>query len=96
MLIPFRHYIMKEITMKCALAYNDKDFKETVDAFIAGQYATTFLSKLIGFAGKFKGVESMITSRISLHDVVKQGFDELVHCKDKHIKIMVTPNVTKI
>lgn len=38
MAIPFFHYFMKEITLKCAFAYNDKDFKETVDAFVAGQY----------------------------------------------------------
>jgi (R,R)-butanediol dehydrogenase/meso-butanediol dehydrogenase/diacetyl reductase len=39
MVIPFMHYIMKEITTKCVLAYDDKDFKETVDAFVAGQYS---------------------------------------------------------
>jgi len=39
MIIPFWHYIMKEITTKCALAYDDNDFKATVDAFVAGQYS---------------------------------------------------------
>jgi hypothetical protein len=29
--------MLKEITMKCAFAYTDNDFKETVDAFVAGQ-----------------------------------------------------------
>jgi hypothetical protein len=37
MVVPFMHYILKEITTKCVLAYTDKDFKETVDAFVAGQ-----------------------------------------------------------
>jgi hypothetical protein len=37
MVVPFGHYFLKEITMKSALAYNDQDFKETVEAFVAGQ-----------------------------------------------------------
>ena len=41
--------------------------------------------------GKFKGAESMITSRIALDDVVEQGFDQLVQFKDKHSKIIATP-----
>lgn len=36
MVIPFFHYMLKEITTKCAFAYTDQDFKETVDAFLAG------------------------------------------------------------
>lgn len=66
----------KEITVKAAFAYTNKDFKETVDAFIAS---------------KFKGVEKMVTSRISLEDIAVKGFDELVSNKDEHIKVLVTP-----
>jgi hypothetical protein len=29
--------MLKEITLKCSLAYNDDEFKDTVDAFIAGK-----------------------------------------------------------
>lgn len=39
MSVPFFHFIMKEITSKCSLAYNDKDFKETLDAFVAGMWS---------------------------------------------------------
>ncbi|KAF2825453.1 GroES-like protein [Ophiobolus disseminans] len=81
MVVPFVSYILKEITMKCALAYDDNDFRETVDAFVAG---------------KFKGVETMVTSRIHLDDVATKGFDELVHHKDNHIKILVTPDKSKV
>ncbi|SMQ52514.1 unnamed protein product [Zymoseptoria tritici ST99CH_3D7] len=42
-------------------------------------------------AGKFEGVEKMITSRIALQDVVTKGFDELINNKDEHVKILVTP-----
>jgi hypothetical protein len=37
MAIPFFQFMLKEITTKCVLAYTDKDFKETVDAFLAGK-----------------------------------------------------------
>lgn len=33
----------------------------------------------------------MVTSRISLDDIVEKGFEELVNNKDNHIKIMVRP-----
>jgi threonine dehydrogenase-like Zn-dependent dehydrogenase len=92
MMIPFMHYILKEITTKCVLAYDDNDFKETVDAFVAGQYATFLFSQLTDFAGKFDGLETMITSRIRLDQITNQGFDQLLQHKDNHIKIMVTPN----
>ena len=33
----------------------------------------------------------MVTSRISLEDVVEKGFTELIENKDEHVKILVTP-----
>jgi hypothetical protein len=42
--------------------------------------------------GKFKGVETMVTSRVYIDDIVVKGFQELVTHKDDHIKILVTPN----
>jgi hypothetical protein len=38
----------------------------------------------------------MVTSRIHVNDIVTKGLDELVQHKDKHIKIMVTPDMTKV
>lgn len=69
-------YMLKEITMKASMSYTDDDFRETVDAFVAG---------------KFKGVQDMITDRIWLEDVAANGFEALVKNKDDHIKILVTP-----
>jgi hypothetical protein len=34
--VPQVHFLLKEITVKASMAYDDKHFKETVDAFIAG------------------------------------------------------------
>lgn len=45
------------------------------------------------FAGKYKGYEKLVTSRISLEDVVAKGFEELVNNKDNHIKIMISPKL---
>ena len=38
----------------------------------------------------------MITSKIHIDDIVSKGFDELVKNKDQHIKILVTPDKSKV
>lgn len=93
MAIPFMHYLLKEITTKCAFAYTDKDFKDTVDAFLTGNLYLLILNLKLNYRlGRFKGIETMVTSRIHLDDIAKKGFEELVQHKDNHIKIMVTPH----
>lgn len=37
MQIPFFAFMIKEVTIKCCLAYNDTEFKDVVDAFVAGK-----------------------------------------------------------
>jgi hypothetical protein len=32
----------------------------------------------------------MVTSRIYIDDVVEKGFEQLIHNRDNHVKIMVT------
>jgi hypothetical protein len=39
------------------------------------------------------GYEQMVTSRISLEDLVKLGFEELINNKDDHIKILISPKL---
>ena len=58
------------------MAYDDTDFAEVVANFVAGKY---------------EGVESMVTSRIALEDLPEKGFEELVRNRDGHIKILCTP-----
>jgi len=36
MAVPLQYAMLKELTIKYSMAYNDKHFKETVDAFVAG------------------------------------------------------------
>ncbi|EXJ79935.1 hypothetical protein A1O3_08220 [Capronia epimyces CBS 606.96] len=74
--VPMGLFMMKELVLRVAMAYTDEDFREVVEEFVAG---------------KFKGAEQMITSRILLDDVVTKGFEELVNHKDDHVKILVTP-----
>lgn len=68
--------MMKEATLVSSRAYDDDDFRETVNEFVKGS---------------FKGVEKMVTSRISLDEIKEKGFENLVERKDDHIKILVTP-----
>ena len=74
--MPVKDWMLKELTLKAPLSYDDADFSETVEAF--GQ-------------GHFKGIEKLVSSRISVEDVAQKGFEELIHNKDKHMKILVTP-----
>jgi threonine dehydrogenase-like Zn-dependent dehydrogenase len=74
--LPFMDFMFKEAHIIGSRAYDDEDFEETVEEFVKGS---------------FKGVEKMVTSRISLDDIVEKGFENLVERKDEHIKIMVTP-----
>jgi len=76
MVIPFHALMGKELKMTSSRAYNDDDFDETVQEFVKGS---------------FKGFENMVTSRIKLVDIAKDGFEALVERKDEHIKILVTP-----
>ena len=68
--------MLKEINIKFSMAYTNSDFKKVVEDFVAG---------------KFVGVEKMITSRVSLEDLPTRGFDELITNKDEHVKILATP-----
>ncbi|ORY17469.1 chaperonin 10-like protein [Clohesyomyces aquaticus] len=81
MVVPVVSLMLKELTLKASMAYDDKHFKEAVDAFVAG---------------KFKGLEKMVTSRIYIDDISKNGFDELINNKDEHIKIMVTTHKNRL
>ncbi|KAL4813081.1 chaperonin 10-like protein [Aspergillus spinulosporus] len=75
MTLPLAPFMWKEVIYKSSLAYNQDDFKDVVNAFLAG---------------RFQGVEKMITNRLSLEDIVEKGFKELIK-PNSHIKILDTP-----
>ncbi|TKA79598.1 hypothetical protein B0A55_03368 [Friedmanniomyces simplex] len=74
--LPMQYFMMKELVVRCTLAYDDADFADTVADFLAGRY---------------KGAEKMVTSRIAVEDIKEKGFELLVKNKDEHIKILATP-----
>lgn len=41
--------------------------------------------------GRFEHLESMVTARIGLDEAIEGGFEQLIHNKDRHVKILVTP-----
>ncbi|KAL2829602.1 chaperonin 10-like protein [Aspergillus pseudoustus] len=78
--VPLGPFMQKEITYKSSLAYDQEDFRETVDAFLKG---------------RFNGVENMITRRIALEDIVAKGVEELVR-PNEHIKILASPKLSNL
>lgn len=77
MALPMWEFTWKHITVKSTLRFSDEAFRQTMDLMAQG---------------KFIGYERLITGRIGLEDIVDQGFSELINNKDKHIKILVSPN----
>jgi (R,R)-butanediol dehydrogenase / meso-butanediol dehydrogenase / diacetyl reductase len=45
-------------------------------------------------SGKIKP-QAMVTGRVALERTHKDGFLELIHNKDRHIKILVSPTLAK-
>ncbi|EEH45868.2 uncharacterized protein PADG_02018 [Paracoccidioides brasiliensis Pb18] len=76
--LQYEHFLLKELTFKTFLAYDETDFKEVVAAFGSGRFA---------------GVEKMITRRISLDEIVEKGFKELTENPGDHIKIIASPKI---
>jgi threonine dehydrogenase-like Zn-dependent dehydrogenase len=74
--LPMQFFMMKELNLRTTMAYDEKDFGDTVRDFCDG---------------KFKGAEGMVTARILLEDVKECGFEQLVRNKDEHVKILATP-----
>jgi hypothetical protein len=37
MVVPQMYFMLKELRIEASMAYHDKDFKETVEAFVAGE-----------------------------------------------------------
>lgn len=74
--LPFRQAFFKELQLRFSAAYTDQDFAETVRDYVAGKYA---------------GIEGMVTDRIGLDEVVEKGFEALVKNRGDHVKILVTP-----
>jgi threonine dehydrogenase-like Zn-dependent dehydrogenase len=93
--IPMAKFSLKELVYRASLGSANEDIKETVEDFIAGTYFIYALISDPGMysrtIGRFNGVENMVTGRISLGNLVAQGFEALIKHRDDHVKILVTP-----
>lgn len=81
MTLPMWDLTLKHITVKSPLRFSDEAFQETMEMMAQG---------------KFVGHEKLVTAWIHLDDVVVRGFEELIHHKDEHIKILVSPKSSQV
>lgn len=85
-------WMAKELSLEASLAYTSEDFREVVEDFVAGESRqSVFEGSTDEAAGKFVGIEDMITDRIKLDDVVTKGFENLVQGDPSSIKVLVSP-----
>ena len=86
--------LLREISMTSSFSYTDEDFRETVAAFVEGEYSgINITSNSLTNSGKLHGVESVVTSRIKLQNVVHQGFEQMAENRDQQLKIVVSPKL---
>ncbi|KAI0357736.1 NAD(P)-binding protein [Trametes cingulata] len=69
----------KEVILTSVLAY-DRVHADMLHAIAEGKF-------------NVDGLASLITRRISLQDVVDKGIKALIHEKDEHVKILVSPDL---
>jgi (R,R)-butanediol dehydrogenase/meso-butanediol dehydrogenase/diacetyl reductase len=76
------HYVMdltlEEKSSVGSLGYTTKDFAGVIGAMESGDL-------------DFEKVKNLITGKVSLKDGVEKGFKELMAHKDKHIKVLISP-----
>ena len=68
--------------------YTPEEYAEVIEAVASG----TDTHKVVLIVGKIKP-EAMVTGRIPLERTHEDGFLELIHNKDQHIKILVSPTL---
>ncbi|KAI0366540.1 alcohol dehydrogenase GroES domain protein [Pilatotrama ljubarskyi] len=69
----------KEVNLTSVLAY-DLVHPEMLRAIAEGRF-------------RVEGLDSLVTRRISLEDVVNKGIKALIYEKDEHVKILVSPDL---
>ncbi|KAH7913631.1 alcohol dehydrogenase GroES domain protein [Hygrophoropsis aurantiaca] len=73
--VDFNTCLLKEITLMASNTYTG-DHPDMLKAIAAG---------------KFTGLERLITAKVSLEDVIEKGFKALINDKDSHVKILIHP-----
>ena len=73
--LPLQFAMFRELTINFSLGNNDSDYREVVEDFVAGRFA---------------GVEALITRRLPVEDLAEKGLEELVKNKDDHVKVVAS------
>jgi (R,R)-butanediol dehydrogenase/meso-butanediol dehydrogenase/diacetyl reductase len=79
-------FMHSEIRYVASCCYTPEEYEEVIEALAAGKPPTSSNS------GKIKP-HDMVTGRIPLERTLEDGFMELIHNKDQHIKILVSPTL---
>lgn len=67
--------VLSEVFLTGCLAYSGTDHPETIQALASGQI----------------DARALVSARIGLSEAIQGGFEELVHHKDAHTKILIDP-----
>jgi (R,R)-butanediol dehydrogenase / meso-butanediol dehydrogenase / diacetyl reductase len=71
--IDLNDIVLNELKVVGTIAFDDKDFSDTIDLIQSGKIRAKVLA----------------TVRVPLSEVVERGFEELMDHKDRHMKILV-------
>ena len=102
MTLPVLSALMKHITIKFAAVYSRGDIEEAIRLLAQGESSSNSRIETLGimssyaFTGQLQGYENMVTHRITIDDVVDQGFRRLLRNKDGDIKVLVTPKPQRV
>jgi len=78
LLINPNSFSFKETKLMGGICYTNEDFEDVFEALATGKVAA----------------EDMITSIVSLEEVIQGGFLELINNKEKHVKILIQPSMS--
>ncbi|RSL58543.1 hypothetical protein CEP53_006114 [Fusarium sp. AF-6] len=83
----------KESGYKSVLGYKDVDFNAVIDKMATGEFPSVSTSLIArNIIDIFKGAIKpgcMITRRIKLENVIKDGIEALINDKENHVKILI-------
>lgn len=102
MTLPVLPALMKHVTIKFAAVYSRAEMEEAIRLLAQGEPSSNSRIETLGimssrvFTGQLHGYENMVTYRITIDDVVDQGFRRLLKNKDDDIKILVTPKSQRV
>ncbi|KAJ5388793.1 hypothetical protein N7509_011334 [Penicillium cosmopolitanum] len=91
--LPVNDFMYKEVRYMGAALYDEQSFLDVMQALSTGKYCLDAMMVYLDYSDQLLAghlrPEKMITSRVSLRDVVDKGFQALLDHRDEHCKIIV-------